>query len=108
MKYYFILQNFVRSPAQRSGVDEHKVQAALLDGFAGSKIGQRMPDHNLKPGLKVALHQKDMRIVVDAARQINLPLRAAALAMQRLNILVERGEAELDFSAVFTVVQQKS
>jgi 2-hydroxy-3-oxopropionate reductase len=107
MKYYFILQNFVRSPAQRSGVDEHKVQAALLDGFAGSKIGQRMPDHNLKPGFKVALHQKDM-LIVDAAQQISLPLRAAALAMQRLNILVERGEAELDFSAVFTVVQQKS
>ena len=97
--------------AQRNGVDAAKVRAALLGGFAGSKIlevhGQRMLDHDFKPGFTAALHRKDMRIVMDTAQRIGLPLPAAMLVTEHLNALVERGDAELDSSAIFNLVQQK-
>jgi 2-hydroxy-3-oxopropionate reductase len=51
--------------AKKSGVDVAKVRAALLGGFAQSKIldlhGQRIIDRNFKPGFKVKLHRKDMK-----------------------------------------------
>ena len=94
--------------AQRNGVDAAKVRTALLGGFAGSKIlevhGQRMLDLDFKPGFKVALHHKDMRIVMETARQLGLSLPAAELVTQHLNTLMEHGDAELDSSAIYTVV----
>ena len=48
--------------AKKSGVDVAKVRAALLGGFAQSKIldlhGQRIIDGNFKPGFKIKLHRK--------------------------------------------------
>jgi len=52
-------------------VDPAKVREALLGGFANSRVlevhGQRLLDGNYTPGFKARLHQKDMRIVLDAA-----------------------------------------
>lgn len=94
--------------AQRNGVDAAKVRTALLGGFAGSKIlevhGQRMLDLDFKPGFKVALHHKDMRIVMETARQLDLALPAAALVTKHLDTLMAHGDAELDSSAIYTVV----
>lgn len=98
--------------ARRSGVDPAKVRAALLGGFAGSKIleahGQRMLDHDFKPGFKVKLHQKDLKIVVDDARRLGLVLPGAALAAQHLNALVDAGDGELDSAAMVKVVERMS
>jgi 2-hydroxy-3-oxopropionate reductase len=95
--------------AQQNGVDAAKVRAALLGGFAGSKIlevhGQRMLDLDFKPGFKVALHHKDMRIVMETARQLGLSLPAAELVTQHLNTLMAHGASELDSSAIYTVVK---
>ena len=59
--------------AERSGVDAAKVRAALLGGFAGSKIlevhGQRMLDRTFDPGFRIRLHRKDARIVEGAAAE---------------------------------------
>lgn len=94
--------------AQRNGVDAAKVRTALLGGFAGSKIlevhGQRMLDLDFKPGFKVALHHKDMRIVMETARQLDLAIPAAELVTKHLNMLMEHGDAELDSSVIYTVV----
>jgi 2-hydroxy-3-oxopropionate reductase len=96
--------------AQRNDVDAGKVREALLGGFAGSKImevhGKRMLDKDFKPGFKVALHQKDMRIVMETAQQIGLQLPAATLVTEHLNALVKQGDSELDSSAIFNVIQQ--
>jgi 2-hydroxy-3-oxopropionate reductase len=96
--------------ARRNHVDPAKVRAALLGGFAGSKIlevhGQRMLDHDFKPGFKVRLHQKDLRIVMENAHQLGLGLPAAALVAQQLNTLVGQGDGDLDSSAIVKVVEQ--
>ncbi len=98
--------------ARRSGVDPAKVRAALLGGFAGSKIleahGQRMLDNDFKPGFKVKLHQKDLKIVMDDARRLGLVLPGAALAAQHLNALMDAGDGELDSAAIVKVVERMS
>jgi 2-hydroxy-3-oxopropionate reductase len=96
--------------ARRSGVDPAKVRAALLGGFAGSKIleahGQRMLDNDFKPGFKVKLHQKDLKIVMDDAHKLGLTLPGVALVARHLNALVDAGDGDLDSAAIVKVVER--
>lgn len=98
--------------ARRSGVDPAKVREALLGGFAGSKIleahGRRMLDNDFKPGFKVKLHQKDLKIVMDDARKLRLALPGAALVAQHLSVLVDSGDGDLDSAAIVKVVERMS
>ena len=98
--------------ARRNGVDAGKVRDALMGGFAGSKIlevhGKRMLDHDFKPGFKTKLHQKDLNIVMQTARELGLALPGAALVMQNLNALVGTGDGEIDSAAVVKVVERMS
>lgn len=96
--------------ARKNNVDPAKVREALMGGSAGSKIlevqGQRMLDHDFKPGFKLGLHQKDMRIVLEAAEQSGSAVPAAALVTEHFNSLM--GDAELDSSAVIKVLERMS
>ena len=98
--------------ARKNGVDAAKVRAALMGGFAGSKIlevhGSRMLDNVFKPGFKVKLHQKDMRIVMEDAGKLGLALPAAALVTQHLNALMGAGDGELDSAAIIKAVERLS
>jgi 2-hydroxy-3-oxopropionate reductase len=98
--------------ARKNGADPARVREALLGGFAGSKImevhGQRMLDNDFKPGFKIGLHQKDMRIVMETAHQLGVALPAAALVTQHLNALMGTNDAELDSSAVVKVIARMS
>jgi 2-hydroxy-3-oxopropionate reductase len=94
--------------ARRMGVDAEKVRAALLGGFAGSKVlevhGKRILENNFQPGFTVALHDKDMRIVMEAAREQSLTLPAADLVAHHLAELMGAGDGALDSSAIVKVV----
>jgi len=96
--------------ARRNHVDPAKVREALMGGFAGSKIlevhGKRMLDHDFKPGFKVKLHQKDLRIVIDTAHALGMFLPGAALVAQQLNALMGQGDAELDSAAIVKNVEK--
>lgn len=96
--------------ARRNNVDPVKVREALMGGSAGSKIlevqGQRMLDHDFKPGFKLGLHLKDMRIVMEAAQQSGSAVPAAALVTQHFNTLMKAGNAELDSSAVIKLLEE--
>lgn len=98
--------------ARKNGADAAKVREALMGGFAGSKImevhGKRMLDNDFKPGFKVGLHQKDMRIVMETAHQLGVALPAAALVTQHLNALMGTGDTDLDSAAVMKVVKRMS
>ena len=93
--------------AENSGVDAAKVRAALLGGFAQSKIlevhGQRMIDRTFNPGFKAKLHRKDMNIAVTAGEERGMELPAAALVRERFDLLIERGDGERDHSALRTL-----
>lgn len=98
--------------ARKNGADPAKVREALMGGFAGSKImevhGKRMLDNDFKPGFKVGLHQKDMRIVMETAHQLGVALPAAALVTQHLNALMGTGDTDLDSAAVVKVIERMS
>jgi 2-hydroxy-3-oxopropionate reductase len=93
--------------AAASGVDQVAVRAALLGGFAQSKVlevhGQRMIDRAFAPGFKSRLHRKDMNIAVNAGEEAGLELVAAALVRERFDELIARGEGDLDHSALRTL-----
>lgn len=95
--------------AEASAVDASKVREALLGGFANSRIlemhGQRMIDRGYAPGFKAKLHQKDMRILSEAAHELGLPMPTAAQVHQYLNALVGRGDGELDSAAICEVLR---
>jgi 2-hydroxy-3-oxopropionate reductase len=98
--------------AQANGVDAARVREALLGGFAYSKVleihGRRMLEADFKPGFKAALHQKDMRIVLQSAHALGVALPAAALAAQHINALVGSGDGDLDSSAIYKVLARMS
>lgn len=98
--------------ATASGVDPAKVREALLGGFAGSRVlevhGQRMLERDFKPGFMARLHQKDMRIVLETARELGIALPGAAQVTQYLNALAGSGGGELDSTALVTVQERMS
>jgi len=96
--------------AKASGVDPIKVREALLGGFAGSRVleihGQRMLDHDYKPGFKAVLHRKDMHLALEQAHQVGIDLPGANQAMHSLDRLVLKGHGELDSSAMHLLIEE--
>nr|WP_199066502.1 NAD(P)-dependent oxidoreductase [Chromobacterium sp. ASV5] len=98
--------------ARACEVDPAPVRAALLGGFAQSRVldvhGQRMIDDNYAPGFKAKLHAKDMHIVHDTAREQGISLPAAERAMQLIDQLVAEGGGELDSSAIAKLIWRQN
>jgi 2-hydroxy-3-oxopropionate reductase len=93
--------------ATQSGVDPVKVRSALLGGFAQSRVlevhGDRMIAGNFQPGFKLKLHRKDMNIVLQTARELNLPLLGTAQVTSLMDALLAQGKGELDNAALITL-----
>jgi 2-hydroxy-3-oxopropionate reductase len=94
--------------AVKSGVDPSKVRAALLGGFAASRVlevhGERLLKNNFKPGFPARLYRKDLRIVMDAINEAQSPAPVTAVVQQLLTALVADGKEALDYSALGTVL----
>lgn len=95
--------------AKKSGVDPAKVRDALLGGFAQSRVlevhGQRMLDRTFQPGFKLNLHRKDMNIVLQTGKELNLPLLGTAQVTELMNAAIAQGKGELDNSALITLYE---
>jgi 2-hydroxy-3-oxopropionate reductase len=94
--------------AKKAGVDASRVRAALLGGFAASKVlevhGERMLTGNYKPGFRTRLYQKDMRLANEAAAAHSVAIPATAIVTQLVNALVASGGGDLDYAALGTVL----
>jgi len=94
--------------AKKAGVDAARVREALLGGFAASRVlevhGERMLKSNYAPGFRTRLYQKDLRIANEAAAANAVAIPATALVTQFVNALAASGGADLDYSAIGTVL----
>jgi 2-hydroxy-3-oxopropionate reductase len=94
--------------ARKAGVDPAKVRAALLGGFAQSRVlelhGQRMLDRNFEPGFRTRLYHKDMGIVMETGRSAGMPLVGGALAAQLYQVAMTQGLGEKDYSVLARVI----
>jgi 2-hydroxy-3-oxopropionate reductase len=96
--------------ARKAGVDPQKVREALLGGFASSRVlevhGLRMIERHFEPGFRIRLHRKDLRIALETACELSVPLLATSLVANELDALLARGLAELDHSGLALLVEE--
>lgn len=93
----------------KAGVDPAKVIQAVSGGLAGTKVMDQKRDkflgHDFDPGFRVELHHKDLGIALATAREVGVPLPVTALVDQMLQELVVKGRADLDHSAMLSVIE---
>jgi 2-hydroxy-3-oxopropionate reductase len=95
--------------ASKAGADPARVRAALMGGFASSRIlevhAERMLAHTFNPGFRIKLHQKDLNIALETARDLQLSLPNTAIAQQMFSACAAAGGADLDHSALVLTVE---
>jgi 2-hydroxy-3-oxopropionate reductase len=96
--------------ASKAGTDVAKVREALLGGFAQSKIlevhGERMIKRTFAPGFRVRLHQKDLNIALQTARNLGVSMPNTATAQELFNSLAADGGADLDHSSMIKALEK--
>jgi 2-hydroxy-3-oxopropionate reductase len=95
--------------AFKAGADIKKVREALLGGLAQSRIldlhGDRIIKHSFNPGFRVCLHQKDLNLALQGARELGVSLPGSALALQLFNAVAARGGRDYDHSAMILALE---
>ncbi len=90
--------------ASKAGADPAKVREALMGGFAASRIlevhGERMIKRTFNPGFRVELHQKDLNLALQGAKELGVSLPHTASAAQLMQSCAAHGMAGLDHSAL--------
>jgi len=96
--------------ASKAGADPAKVRAALLGGFAQSRIlelhGERMLRRTFNPGFRIRLHQKDLNLALQSARNLGLSLPNTATAQELFNAVAAQGGVDLDHSALVLALEK--
>src|SRR6195952_3838965 len=96
--------------ASKAGADPARVRAALMGGFASSRIlelhAERMLNGTFNPGFRIRLHQKDLNLALSSAKDLGLSLPNTAIAQQMFSSCVAQGGAELDHSALVLAIER--
>ena len=96
--------------ATKAGVDPALVREVLLGGAGYSRFlengAPRMIQHNFQPGFKLKLHNKDLNIVLGAAKEYGVAVPTTALVQQFYAALMAAGKGEMDFSVLVTIFEQ--
>ncbi|MDO8385409.1 MAG: 2-hydroxy-3-oxopropionate reductase [Polaromonas sp.] len=95
--------------ASKAGADPARVRAALMGGFASSRIlevhGERMIKRTFAPGFRIALHQKDLNLALQGARALGIALPQTAGAAQLMQSCVALGHGQADHSAIVKALE---
>ena len=96
--------------AQKSGLPLPALHEALMGGAASSwmldVLGKKMIARDFKPAFAIKHQQKDLAILLKAARAIGAPLPGAALAHQLLSALEAQGRGEDGTQALLTLYER--
>jgi len=95
--------------ASKAGADPAKVRQALMGGFAASRIlevhGERMIKRTFNPGFRIGLHQKDLGLALQGARELGLALPQTAGAAQLMQACAANGLQNLDHSGLVRALE---
>ncbi|HEV7913503.1 MAG TPA: 2-hydroxy-3-oxopropionate reductase [Albitalea sp.] len=95
--------------ASKAGADPAKVRQALMGGFASSRIlevhGERMIKRSFAPGFRIRLHQKDLGLALQGAKELGVALPQTANAAQLMQVCAANGMADLDHSALVRALE---
>ncbi len=96
------------SLCRRSGVEPAKMLEVVSAGAAGSwmleHLGPRAAKRDFAPGFMVDLMQKDLQLVLDAARATATPLPGSALVSQLFAVLQAQGRGREGTQALADVL----
>ena len=96
--------------ASKAGADASKVRNALMGGFAGSRIlelhGERMITHSFEPGFRIRLHQKDLNLALESARELGVSIPNTATAQELFNAVKAQEGGDLDHSAMVLALER--
>ena len=96
--------------AARAGADLQAVFQAVSGGAANSwqleNLGSRILNGDFAPGFRVRLQQKDLRLILEAAREMSVPLFTSSIAHQLYGVLEREGCGEEGTQAYVKVLEK--
>ena len=96
--------------AKKAGVNVEKCHAAVSGGAAGSwqliNNGGRVLRGDMEPGFKIKHYLKDLRIIMETAESIEMPLPATSLVQQMYRGMQAEGLLEKGTQAVSMMVEK--
>lgn len=98
--------------AQAGGLDLGKTIDAVKGGAAGSWMlanrGPQMARRDWRPGFTIDLQQKDLRLVLEAADELGVPMPGTALVFQLYRALQQRGLGQEGNHALVKALEELS
>ena len=98
--------------SRKAGVDPRKVVDAIKGGAAQcwslDVKPPRLFDGNRNPGFKAYMQLKDLKIILDTAREYDIPISGTIENASLFQQMIDLGMGELDNSAVVGVIEEKA
>jgi len=98
--------------SKKAGVDPRKVVDAIKGGAAQCWTldvkPPRLFDGNRGPGFKAHMQLKDLKIILDTAREYDIPVSGTIENTRRFQQMIDSGMGELDNSAVVGVLEKQA
>jgi len=98
--------------SKKAGVDPRKVVDAIKGGAAQCWTldvkPPRLFDGNRSPGFKAHMQLKDLKIILDTAREYDIPVSGTIENTRLFQQMIDSGMGELDNSAVVGVLEKQA
>jgi 2-hydroxy-3-oxopropionate reductase len=98
--------------SKKAGVDPRKVVEAIKGGAAQCWTLDVKPlrlfEGNRNPGFKAYMQLKDLKIILDTAREYDIPISGTIENAELFQQMIDLGMGELDNSAVVGVIEEKA
>ena len=96
--------------AKKSKIDPKIIRNALMGGYASSKIleihGNRMIKSDYKPGFKLSLHNKDLKIAKNLMVHLGLNSKGLNKVQKLMDEAEKAGLSEQDSSVIHTILEK--
>jgi 2-hydroxy-3-oxopropionate reductase len=98
--------------SKKAGVDPRKVVEAIKGGAAQCWTldvkPPRLFEGNRNPGFKAHMQLKDLKIILDTAKEYDIPISATLENTKLFQQMIDLGMSELDNSAVVGVIEKQA